>query len=204
MNPFLFTYPVPTAKVSNTTKTKFFLVFDSDSLEDNREIYMQPFYFSPLDSVKNISDSKGDDYEPIVCFLSSNDTIFVAVIWKHEENNKTDYWIAKSIYDPIISDVKEESTIVNDFSLSQNYPNPFNPTTTINYTIPVGDANFASPTTLVIYDILGNEIKTLINKQQSPGKYSVEFDASNLASGVYFYRLQVGDFSTARKLILLK
>ncbi|HSH24028.1 MAG TPA: T9SS type A sorting domain-containing protein, partial [Massilibacterium sp.] len=93
-----------------------------------------------------------------------------------------------------------------EFSLSQNYPNPFNPSTTIKFTIPsVVDAKFASTTTkVVVYDILGREIKTLINENLSPGSYEVTFDAYQLSSGVYFYRLSAGNFVETKKMILLR
>ena len=86
-----------------------------------------------------------------------------------------------------------------EFSLFQNYPNPFNPTTKISWQSPVG-----SWQTLKIYDVLGNEVKTLVNEFKPAGKYEVEFDGSNLASGIYFYRLTAGKFSAVKKLILVK
>ena len=104
--------------------------------------------------------------------------------------------------------VEQAAEIPNNFRLFQNYPNPFNPTTTIKFQIPnVGDANFASPTTnilLKIYDILGNEITTLLNKTKPAGFYEVEFDASNLSSGIYYYELTVGQFNEAKKMLLIK
>ena len=96
-------------------------------------------------------------------------------------------------FDEVVS-VKNETvnTLPSSFLLEQNYPNPFNPSTTIEYTIPtkVGDANFASPTnvTLRVYDILGNEVATLVNENKEPGNYRVNFDASSLSSGIYLYR----------------
>ncbi len=98
------------------------------------------------------------------------------------------------------------STSVNDgvpmpqlFKLHQNYPNPFNPRTTIRYELPK-----SSMVTLSVYDILGREVKTLVNEAKQPGTYTVEFDGSGLASGVYFYRLQAGGFVEAKKLLLLR
>ncbi len=91
------------------------------------------------------------------------------------------------------------------FELMQNYPNPFNPTTTIKYSIPkIAGVETLHVTSLRIYNVLGEEIATLVNEKQSPGNYSVQFDASNLPSGVYFYTLQVGNFEQTRKMILLK
>ncbi len=100
-----------------------------------------------------------------------------------------------------------DETIPTKFSLAQNYPNPFNPTTTIEYSIPNVSAKDFSPqqnVQLKIYDVLGREIKTLVNEKQSLGNYSVKFDASGLPSGVYFYTLRVGDFVATKKMILMK
>ena len=103
--------------------------------------------------------------------------------------------------------IKPIDNISTEFSLLQNYPNPFNPTTTIEYTIPaVVKENIPSlqNVQLTIFDVLGCKIKTLINQQHNPGKYSLQFDANNLASGLYYYRLTVGDFTQTKKMILLK
>lgn len=103
--------------------------------------------------------------------------------------------------------VETEKDIENIFYLSQNYPNPFNPTTTISYSIPnaVG-ANFASTTNikLSVYDILGNEVSTLVDDFQKAGSYSVRFNASDLSSGIYIYKLQTGAKILTRKMIVLK
>jgi len=95
----------------------------------------------------------------------------------------------------ILTDVNDERAIVNNFSLEQNYPNPFNPSTRINYQISKDDF-----VTLKVYDIIGNEVATLINKEQSAGKYSVDFNAANIPSGVYLYRLQAGELVQTRKM----
>jgi subtilisin-like proprotein convertase family protein len=85
------------------------------------------------------------------------------------------------------------------FELSQNYPNPFNPTTKINFAIP--KQGFV---TMKIYDALGREVRTLVNEVKTAGNYTVDFNASELSSGVYFYRLQSGDFSDIKRMILIK
>ena len=92
-----------------------------------------------------------------------------------------------------------KSTLPAGFSLSQNYPNPFNPSTTINYSIPRGQF-----VTLKVYDLLGKEVATLVNEEQKAGSYKVNFNASRFTSGVYFYRLQAGNFLETKKFILLK
>lgn len=88
---------------------------------------------------------------------------------------------------------------ISTFELSQNYPNPFNPITTINYSV----SKF-SKVEIKIFDVLGREIKTLINEEKSPGQYTVQFNANNLSSGVYFYRMHADNFLSTKKLILLK
>ena len=92
------------------------------------------------------------------------------------------------------------------FSLSQNFPNPFNPSTTIKYSIPhtSGNSTRAQKVELTVYNSLGQKIATLVNKAQAPGNYIVRFNAKNLPSGVYFYRLRAGNFSATKKMILLK
>jgi uncharacterized protein (TIGR02145 family) len=85
------------------------------------------------------------------------------------------------------------------FSMSQNYPNPFNPSTTIKYRIPT-EGNVS----LKVFDLLGNEIATLVNDYRSAGSYSVDFNGKNIPSGIYFYKIQVNEFTEAKKMILLK
>ena len=83
--------------------------------------------------------------------------------------------------------------------LKQNYPNPFNPKTEISYEVPA-----AKSVKLTVYNILGKEMAELVNERQSPGKYKVSFDASDLTSGVYFYKLSSDNFTEIKKMILIK
>ena len=92
----------------------------------------------------------------------------------------------------------------NEFSLSQNYPNPFNPSTTIKYSIPKIINNQSSIINIKVYDILGNVVATLVNENKAAGNYEVKYDASNLSSGIYFYKLQSGSFVQTKKFILIK
>jgi len=103
-----------------------------------------------------------------------------------------------------VSFVDDVTTQPTEFILEQNYPNPFNPSTVISYQLPV-----SSDVTLNVYDILGNEIATLVDEYKPARRYEVEFsghsdEGQNLSSGVYFYRLQAGDFVQTKKMILLK
>jgi hypothetical protein len=95
--------------------------------------------------------------------------------------------------------VAEQNAPPRDYELSQNYPNPFNPATTIRYNIPHRSQVF-----LAVFNTLGQQVATLVQEDQDPGYHQVRFDARNLASGVYFYRLQAGDFVQSKKLMILK
>ena len=104
---------------------------------------------------------------------------------------------------PVATSVRPQNVPVG-FELYDNYPNPFNPTTKIQFSI--ADRQL---TIVKVYDVLGREVVTLVNEVKEPGTYTVEFsakggDGSNLASGVYFYRLQAGSFVETKKLLLLK
>ncbi len=100
----------------------------------------------------------------------------------------------------LVTSVEQDgSGIPAQYSISQNYPNPFNPTTTIKFGLPQSGL-----TKLIIYDIQGRVVQTLINKEMSAGFHTITFDASKLSNGVYFYRIQAGNFNETKKLILLK
>ncbi len=100
----------------------------------------------------------------------------------------------------VISGVNSvKSSLPINFSLSQNYPNPFNPTTAIEYSVPA-----YSHVVIKVYNVLGKEVKALVDENKPAGNYTVDFNASGLASGIYFYRMQTNGFSTVRKMILLK
>ena len=95
---------------------------------------------------------------------------------------------------------EDNNATPNQFTLYQNYPNPFNPKTVIRCLLPSN-----SVVTLKVYNILGNEVETLLNnKEMQAGEHSVSFDATNLSSGMYFYRIQAKDFSETKKLVLIK
>jgi len=97
------------------------------------------------------------------------------------------------------SDIVEVEVTPKQYELSQNYPNPFNPSTNIEYSIP--EASFVQ---LKVYDILGNEVATLVNEEQNAGVYRADFSGTDLTSGTYFYRLNTNSFSESKKMLLLK
>jgi len=96
-------------------------------------------------------------------------------------------------------DDNQTSMLPSEYKLYQNYPNPFNPSTKIKYQV-----KEAGKVVLKLYDILGSEVTTLVNEEKNPGTYQVDFNASSLSSGVYFYRMQAGNFVSVKKLILMK
>jgi hypothetical protein len=128
----------------------------------------------------------------------------------YDSGSPSDYYVSamtsasfrESLHPVTSVDENQGSTsnsIVQSFNLFQNYPNPFNPTTTINFQIP--ELSFV---TIKVFDVLGNEIETLVNEKISAGSYTVEFDGNELTSGIYFYKLQAGDFIETKKMILIK
>ena len=107
-------------------------------------------------------------------------------------------WCLQLTYQSLIGGI-QTIEIPNYYSLSQNYPNPFNPTTQIKYSVPK-----AVNVSLKIFDVLGKEVATLVNETKQPGFYTADFNASNLASGIYFYRIDAGEFSSVKKMMLVK
>jgi hypothetical protein len=158
-------------------------------------------------------------WEPIRIFHEKSfGYLYVAVseshiqtIWKHRTAPFT-FEDGGDNFNFMLTSVESERKISDEYFLSQNYPNPFNPTTTIKYQIPaVVDANFASTTNvnLILYDILGREVATLVNQKQNPGNYEIKWDGlsasgGQVPSGVYFYKLQANEYTKTKKMILLR
>ncbi|HAP35823.1 MAG TPA: hypothetical protein DCQ28_07735, partial [Bacteroidetes bacterium] len=105
----------------------------------------------------------------------------------------------KTVLLPNITSVLTDEQIPVAFSLAQNYPNPFNPSTTIRYSIPTN-----SQVVLKVYNMLGQEVASLVNKEQQVGNYQVVFDANKLATGIYIYRIQAGSYVETKKMMLIK
>jgi hypothetical protein len=167
------------------------------------------YQFYPLDGFENSKLEQFPICAPIIEDLGFPFLFKVHYIYQYDEIPGVSIFNQNTIsenggwyyhnYFHIGTDVSDESGVITDFRLSQNYPNPFNPSTTISWQSPVSGHQ-----TLKIYDVLGNEVATLVNEFRNAGSYEVDFDASKLSSGVYFYKLQAGDFVQTKKMLLMK
>ena len=99
----------------------------------------------------------------------------------------------------LTTNVQDQNFVPSEFKLEQNYPNPFNPVTTINFSLPE-----RSMVTLKVYNIVGEDVAILINEEREAGIHSVNFDANRLSSGVYFYKIQAGSYTSTKKMLLIK
>ena len=170
---------------------------NSDTLlASGKQIVLSNTGIGQLSSVIDLGDGT---YESTITspVAEGADTISVIVI--SGTDTVSIFWKAIVFYSNPVS-ISDNSVSPNDFHLYQNSPNPFNPSTKIKYTIPnvveseTKQSNFV---TLKVYDVLGNEIATLVNEEKPAGTFEIEFDASGLSSGLYFYRLRVGDPETS-------
>jgi len=146
---------------------------------------------------KTIGSSNGD-YASDICVTSDGGYIIVGTMSSYGVASRY-IWVIRLGSDPV--GIKEDlSSLVPDaYSLSQNFPNPFNPSTKINYSVPQ-----SSQVIIKVFDILGNEIETLVNEEKITGTYELTWNAADLPSGVYFYQLRAGIFIETKKMILLK
>jgi hypothetical protein len=149
----------------------------------------------------------GDD-DAYALALDSSGNVYVT---GGSEGSGTDYDYCTIKYAKTtdVEDETENQKKPSEFALSQNCPNPFNPTTVIRFKVEGRRLKVPVPTTLKIYNILGEVVRTLVNEEKLPGNYTVQWDGKNdrgeqLASGVYFYELKVGDYTSAKKMVLLK
>ncbi|MEW6506106.1 MAG: T9SS type A sorting domain-containing protein [Bacteroidota bacterium] len=122
-----------------------------------------------------------------------SDSLFIF----NNSNNKPIETIA--VFHDILLDIDDNQEFPTTYNLFQNYPNPFNPTTRIKYSIPNSEKVL-----LKVYDVLGREVETLLNKYETAGTHEIEFNGINLTSGLYFYKITSGNYSETRKMILLR
>ena len=120
-------------------------------------------------------------------------------IMQHDNTQVISGFFADTLFGGTLVDVKNVAGLPSHFSLDQNYPNPFNPSTTIHFELPK-----ESHITLKVYNMLGQEVLTVLDEEKVAGRYDVRIDGSSLSSGVYFYRLVAGDYISVKKFVLLK
>ena len=162
--------------------------------DDNQQLNLYKKIFPVLwkhNGVKGITlwgYREGEMWQETCYIVRSNGTARPALLWlaQYVKDNPT------GVNEPV-------SAQPSRYELDQNFPNPFNPTTNIRYSI-----RNTSKVTLKVFDILGREVQTLVNTVQTPGQYTVSFNAQNLASGIYFYQINAGKFTATKKLMLLK
>ncbi len=200
----------PTFSRSDFFGTSIAVQSDGKIIEGGYEDVLNDFTlacFNPDGTIDSTFGSNGWAFAHIGSILDAGDMTgmaidqdgnIVAAGSSADENLYSSFAAARFLSDGITA-VSPVNQLPKSFFLSQNYPNPFNPTTIINYQIP--KEGFV---TLIVYDILGNVVKTLVDGHKTQGKYSVNFNAGNLASGVYFYQLHAGSFAATKKLLLLK
>ena len=199
------------SKIENTGA-----IWNSDFTSVNDHLGLPPTQIYPLqltldlnisaDSIKIYplnSTGKEDVITPFVIKPFSASHFIVEL----DQNKYKTLWFGIEKYgNGSAVDVENENNLPTEFKLEQNYPNPFNPVTTINYSIPYVETQHAASqnVALKVYDILGNEVAILINEEKPAGNYKVEFNANNLPSGIYFYRLTAGNHTETKKMMLLK
>ncbi|MCF6271357.1 MAG: T9SS type A sorting domain-containing protein [Melioribacteraceae bacterium] len=140
-----------------------------------------------------------------VSFAVNGDKIIFTWSGKKESEDNYDIYAVSYNLDRV-TNVEEilNNNLAEEFQLFQNYPNPFNPSTVIKYQIPANVKSKMSNIKLIIFDILGRKVATLVNQNQKAGNYEVEFDAADFSSGIYYYQLSAGSFIETKKMILLK
>ena len=209
-----FTYPS-----STFLSTGAFIVIAS-----NNERFTERYGFSAFGEFEGQLDNSG---ERLVLLDSNEDTVFnvryndkepwpvlpdslgYSLTWTNAigngDYNDPENWTSSTAVhgSPGIEDIptsfKEMDGKIKNFELFQNYPNPFNPETVISYQLPLN-----SKVSLKIYDVLGREIKTLINQYQYAGQHSLTFNAQDLSSGIYIYKLHAGNYTSQKKMLLIK
>jgi len=185
------------------------------SIYDRKQKYdgsMDIYAFNPNDRM--YTDFVNTPYDPVNAIPSDGgsaaDHFTWNLVWWGGNDFETGDTMRVSYPTPITNDdyflftaepttAIRDNVLVHSYRLSQNYPNPFNPVTTISYQLPE-----VSKVELTIYNILGQKVRTLVNKKQAAGSYSLQFNASDLASGLYVYRIKAGSFVSCKKMLLIK
>ncbi len=196
--------------IKNINENKYLICSNAENL--NRDTIITKIFLT--DSTGNIIQSRIFNDRDFIklnrVYIINNRDIIIAGSCDYISPNYSSTLVIRmdsNLYVPPIGIRKLNKNFPSVFKLYQNYPNPFNPTTKIKFEIPslplmkgAGGMNVR----LIIYDLLGREVATLVNEQLKPGTYEVEWNGSNYASGVYFYKLIAGDFTETKKMVLMK
>lgn len=178
------------------------VAWDQEESKENMKIYAQRYSpdNKPLGTAFRVSGENEEYYQTLPIIKLKNGKIYCFWSESRDTTIERSKLSILEFNDPV-ADVKGsgEGAAVRGFMLSQNYPNPFNPATTISYMIP--KESFVE---LKVFDMLGREAATLVNKEQSAGQYTVHFDGSSLPSGIYIYTIRAGSYTGSKKLMILK
>ncbi|MDQ7815536.1 MAG: T9SS type A sorting domain-containing protein [Melioribacteraceae bacterium] len=206
INPFSLTAfsetpPIPVQNISSISITSNLIHLSWDSSPQNNVLYYKLYYStSPVEDYNYQNSVIIGNYTNYILNNLEPSTKYYFTITCFNQNN-IESWFAEetNFTTNAITNITEIENKPVDYNLFQNYPNPFNPYTKIQFSIP--STQFVA---IIVFDLLGREIKTLVNEEKSVGNYELMFDGSNLTSGVYFYRLHANNFSETKKLILIK
>jgi len=144
---------------------------------------------------KSISDTSRDRSYSV---RETSDGGFIVAGTSFSDSTTYDIWLTR-LDTEVSTEIADQKKIIPEYHLSQNYPNPFNPTTKISWHM-----RAAGRAIIKVFDIIGNEVETLVDKEFPAGVHEIKFDAAGLSSGIYFYRMNKGSFSVTRKMLLIK
>ena len=220
LSPFLFNEGDPTAQVVNGSITVSFpemslsadsISFDSVPVGESETIIMNVTNVGQAElkitefdwslpafdvAFSDLNLSPGASIDVAISFSPTANQFYSDTL---EIHSNAGFAYVTLVGQGIIGIEDEFGSVPAEYTLSQNHPNPFNPTTTIKYRLPL-----SGEVSLIVYNLLGEEVASLVNGTVPAGNHRVSWDASNVASGIYFYRLQAGDFVQTRKMLLLK
>ena len=184
-----------------------------DNRNGNYEIYYKRSTNSGFTwgTDKRLTNAINSSLSPFISIFGS----LVNIVWSDIRFGNYEILYKRNPFGNLLYIQNISSEIPTAFSLSQNYPNPFNPTTKIQFNVPLCHSHEGesfgipiyrdgNPVKLVVFDILGKEVATLVNESLQPGTYETTFDASNLSSGIYFYQIRSDNFIQTKKLLMIK
>ncbi|MGD1044439.1 MAG: T9SS type A sorting domain-containing protein [Bacteroidota bacterium] len=170
------------------------VTFRWKQVKDADQYFIQVSYMQSFGALNNRDSTTSDTVKTLTGFYEGQN-----FYWRVQAKNLAGFGPWSDASNFTVTSVVKEEEIPTEYSISQNYPNPFNPTTKLKFALPQ-----RSLTKLIIYDLLGREVQTLINKELEAGYHEINFDANKIPSGIYFYRIQSGDFIQTKKMILIK